>query len=121
MSPFEDLGSIAPQILANGYLARAIHGEQLTMAVVEIEPNAELPEHRHDNEQFGFVLEGSVTFQIGDEERNLGAGGIWRIPSNTPHSVTSGADGAIVVDVFSPPRDDWRAADVSTPRPPSWP
>ena len=49
MSAFDDLESIGPQLLAKGYLARAVHGEQLTLAVVEIGPGAELPEHRHAN------------------------------------------------------------------------
>ena len=49
MSLFDDLGSIPTQMLASGYLARAVHGEYLTLAVLEIEPDAELPEHRHDN------------------------------------------------------------------------
>ena len=49
MSAFEDLESISPQLLADGYLARVVHGEELTLAVVEIAPGAELPEHRHAN------------------------------------------------------------------------
>jgi len=44
LSAFDDLESIPPQLLAEGYLARAVHGEQLTLAVVEVEPGAELPE-----------------------------------------------------------------------------
>ncbi len=112
MSLFDDLGSIPPQMLASGYLARAVQGEHLTLAVVEIEPDAELPEHSHDNEQFGVVVEGSVGFRVGGEECDLGAGGIWGIPSNTPHSVRGGAAGAVVVDVFFPPRHDWTAAEV---------
>jgi hypothetical protein len=65
MSSFADLQSISSQLLADGYLARAIHGEQLTLAVMESEPDAELPEHRHVNEQFGMVIEGSVLFRVG--------------------------------------------------------
>jgi quercetin dioxygenase-like cupin family protein len=121
MSPFDDLGAIAPQLLADGYLARAVHGEQLTLAVVEIEPGAALPEHSHANEQFGIVLEGSVVFRIGDEERTLERGGIWRIPSDAPHSVTGGDSGAVVIDVFSPPRDEWRGLEQLPPRSPAWP
>src|SRR6266851_1067246 len=83
MGAFDDLHAIPPQLLAEGYLARAVHGEQLTLAVVEVEAGAELPEHQHDNEQFGIVIEGSVVFRVGDETRTLGPGGIWRIPSGT--------------------------------------
>jgi quercetin dioxygenase-like cupin family protein len=50
MSAFDQLEAIAPQVLADGYLARAVHGEHLTLAVVEIQPDAALPEHQHVNE-----------------------------------------------------------------------
>jgi quercetin dioxygenase-like cupin family protein len=73
MSAFDDLQSIPPQMLADGYLAGAVHGKELTMAVVEIAPGVELPEHRHVNEQFGMVIEGSVILRIGDETRTIKA------------------------------------------------
>lgn len=120
-SALDDLAAVAPQLLADGYLARAVHGEQLTLAVVEIAPGAALPEHSHANEQFGLVLEGSVLFRVGDEEQTLERGGIWRIPSDTPHSVTGGDSGAVVIDVFAPPRDEWRGLETLPPRPPAWP
>jgi hypothetical protein len=59
VSAFDDLTAIPPQELAAGYLARAVHGERITLAIVEIEPGAELPEHLHANEQFGLVLRGA--------------------------------------------------------------
>jgi quercetin dioxygenase-like cupin family protein len=121
MGAFDELHTIRPQMLADGYLARAVHGERLTFAVVEAEPGATLPEHRHDNEQFGMVVEGSVIFRVGDEERHLSAGGIWRIPSDTLHSVTAGDSGAVVIDVFSQPREEWKGFDALPPRQPSWP
>ena len=121
MSAFEDLPSIAPQLLAEGYLARSVHGEQLTMAIVEIEAGAALPEHQHLNEQLGMVSDGSVIFRIGDETRIVEPGGIWRIPSNARHAVTGGERGAVVVDVFSPARADWAAHEQLQPRPPHWP
>jgi unsaturated pyranuronate lyase len=121
MSAFDELRSIRPQLLADGYLARAVHGQQLTLAVVEVEPGAVLPEHQHANEQFGMVITGSVVFRVGDETKTVGAGGIWRIPSGTRHTVTGGPEGAVVVDVFSPARDDWAARESLDPRPTQWP
>jgi quercetin dioxygenase-like cupin family protein len=59
-SAFDDPAAISPQLLADGHLARAVHGEELTLAVVAIEAGAVLPEHSHANEHFGIVLEGSV-------------------------------------------------------------
>lgn len=121
MSAFRDLDGIPAQQLGPGYVARALHGDRATFAVVEIEPNAELPEHSHDNEQLGLVLRGSVEFRIGDEEQTLGPGGTWLIPSGTPHLVRGGPDGAAVLDVFAPVREDWKGMEQIAPARPSWP
>ena len=121
MSAFDDLTAIPPRELAAGYLARAVHGERLTLAIVEIEPGAELPVHHHANEQFGLVVRGELILRVADEERTVAPGGLWRIPGDTPHSAEAGPEGAVVVDVFSPPRDDWGAIPATAPRRPLWP
>jgi quercetin dioxygenase-like cupin family protein len=97
----------------------------LTVAVVELAPNAIVPEHRHPHEQCGLVIEGEVRFRIGDEERVLGPGGTWRILGDTPHEVVTGPEGAVVIDTFSPRRDDWAdrpaAGSEDAPLPLVWP
>ena len=45
----------------------------------------------------------------------------WSIPANVPHEVHVGPEGAVVIDVFVPPRDDWRDAEQVDARPPRWP
>jgi unsaturated pyranuronate lyase len=121
VKPFDDVPRIGPQNIWDGVVVRAVHGSELTLGVVELEPNAAVPEHRHENEQLGMVLSGSVTFRIGDETRELGPGGTWCISANVPHEVTTGPDGAVVIDVFSPPRNDWSALEPQEPRAPRWP
>ena len=101
--------------------ARRVEGERLTLALVELAPDAIVPGHQHENEQLGMVITGSVTFTVGDETRELGPGGTWRIPSGTRHQVVSGPGGAIVVDVFSPIRSDWDALPSNPATTPSWP
>jgi len=118
---FRDLAAIQPQRLSPGYLARAVHGDGITFAVVEIDPLAELPEHSHANEQMGLVLEGSVTFRVGAEEQTVHPGGIWSIPPNTPHFVMAGEEGAVVLDIFTPTRADWKDLDTQEPAVPCWP
>jgi quercetin dioxygenase-like cupin family protein len=102
--------------------ARRIQGERITLAVVELAPDAVVPGHQHEAEQLGMVIEGSVMFTLGEERRELGPGGTWRIPSNVPHQVTTGPRGATVIDIFAPPRGDWDALP-STPAHPAlrWP
>ena len=98
--------------------ARRVEGERVTLALVELAPDSVVPGHRHENEQLGMVITGSLTFTIGDETRELGPGGTWRIPSDTPHQVSVGPAGAVVIDIFAPARTDW---DVLPSRPPSTP
>ena len=96
-------------------------GERLTLAVVELDAGAIASEHAHENEQLGIVLRGTMRFRVGDEERELGPGGTWTIPANTPHEATAGPDGAVVIDVFAPPRTDWEALEPLEIRDPLWP
>ena len=107
MSNLVDLADTVPIQVLEGVVARRVQGEKLTLAVVELAPDAVVPEHRHANEQCGLVIEGEVTFRIADEERVLGPGGTWRILGDVLHSVVTGPGGAVVIDVFAPARDDW--------------
>src|SRR5579862_1096560 len=72
VSAFADSGSLAPQQIWAGVLGRSVHGERVTLALIELEANAEVPEHAHVNEQVGILLEGSLRFTIGGEEREFG-------------------------------------------------
>jgi quercetin dioxygenase-like cupin family protein len=102
--------------------ARRVEGERITLALVELAPNAVVPGHQHEAEQMGMVIEGTVRFTVGDEQRELGPGGTWRIPSNTPHQVSVGPGGATVIDIFNPTRSDWDALPMSPASPPvRWP
>jgi quercetin dioxygenase-like cupin family protein len=121
LAGFDDLRGLAVIQVWDTVVARAIHGERQSLAVVELDPNAVVPEHRHENEQLGIVIEGSLTFRIADQTRELGPGETWTIPSNVPHEVRAGPDGAVVIDVFAPVRADWEELEKSEPRQPGWP
>lgn len=120
VDPLRDLSALDVQQIWDGVAARSVHGERLTLAVVELDPDTVVPEHSHDHEQLGLVLSGRVTFRVGAETRELEPGGTWRIPSNTPHEVRVGPEGAVVVDVFAPAREDWRDRE-HVDRRPRWP
>ena len=122
MSNLVDIGTMPViDVWGESVWARKIDGERLTLALVELAPNAIVPGHRHQNEQMGMVISGAVTFTIGDEVRELGPGGTWRIPSDTPHQVSVGPAGAVVIDIFAPVRADWEALPSQPALPPLWP
>src|SRR5262245_40063896 len=121
MSTFAKLADLHPLPIWNNVVSRSVQGDHITMAVVELAPNSVVPEHHHPNEQIGIVLKGSLLFTIGGEQRELAVGDTYKIPVNVPHSVITGADGAVVVDIFSPVRADWAQVEALTPAPPAWP
>jgi quercetin dioxygenase-like cupin family protein len=121
MSNLRELETIPPRRVWDGVLARLVSGDRIDLAIVELEPDGVVPEHHHANEQLGLVIEGSVAFRVADEERLLSPGGTWRIPANIPHEVRAGSDGAVVVDIFTPPRADWASIEPEAPGPPRWP
>jgi quercetin dioxygenase-like cupin family protein len=118
---FDDLKALEVIQVWDTVAARAVHGERQSLTVVELDPNAIVPEHRHENEQLGIVISGSLEFRIEDETRQLGPGETWTIPSNVPHEVTAGPEGAVVIDVFAPVRADWNELERNAPREPRWP
>jgi quercetin dioxygenase-like cupin family protein len=121
VATFGDIASIAPQEIWEGVVVRPVHGEGVTLALVELAPNSHVPDHRHVNEQSGVLLRGSFRLRVGDETREVEPGGTWRILADVPHEAHTGPDGALALEVWSPPRDDWGPVERQEPRPPGWP
>lgn len=121
MSAFAGVSSLDLQRIWDGVHLRAVHGERITLGVIELDPGSVVPEHSHEHEQLGMCLSGSLVFRVGDESRELRAGETWSIPGGVPHEVHVGPDGAVVVDVFGPTRDDWLDAATVERRAPRWP
>lgn len=95
----------------DGVTVQAVEGDRTTLAVVDLDPGATVPEHRHDNEQLGVLIRGAMHFRVGDEARDLAPGDTWRILSDVPHEVTAGPEGALAIECFTPVRDDWAALE----------
>jgi quercetin dioxygenase-like cupin family protein len=121
VSAFSDLGTIEPQQIWDGVLGRTVHGDRVTLSYVELEPGVAVPEHSHENEQLGMVLNGSLTFTAGDETLELGPRQAWCIKGNVPHSVVVGPEGAVLIEIFSPVRSDWAGLPAGEQRPARWP
>jgi quercetin dioxygenase-like cupin family protein len=121
MSDLIDLATVPLiEVWGEDVRARRVDGERITLSVLELAPGATVPGHQHPHEQIGMCIEGILTFRLGDEVRELGPGGIWRIRSGVWHEATAGPDGAIVIDAFNPTRTDWDFPIVE-PRTPTWP
>jgi quercetin dioxygenase-like cupin family protein len=89
---------------------KCIHATQMTVARLELLKNAFVPEHSHANEQITMVQKGAIRFLFDGREQIVGAGEIFVIPPNVPHAAEALED-TTAVDVFSPPREDWKRGD----------
>lgn len=122
MSNLKDLAEFPLlEIWGDDVRARRVQGERITLAIVELAPNAVVPEHRHAAEQLGLVIRGQMHFTVDGETRDLGPGGTWRILGDRPHDVVAGPEGAVVIDVFTPVRSDWDDKSIVDGVPPRWP
>jgi quercetin dioxygenase-like cupin family protein len=119
MSAFGHWDEVAPLQIWDGVVGRAVAGQEATLAAIELDPGTKVPEHHHVNEQTGMLIRGSLTFRIGDETQELRPGSTWVIPADVPHSVDAGPDGAFLIELFAPPRDDWAGLDRLAPSPPA--
>jgi quercetin dioxygenase-like cupin family protein len=96
--------------LAPGVNARIFPGVHVMLSVVTLEPGSVSPVHAHPNEQWGVCLEGEwVRIQDGVEHQ-VKAGDFWQTPPNVPHGGRTGDTRCVVLDIFSPPREEYRTA-----------
>lgn len=90
--------------LADGITTHIFMGEKSMFSLAEIQPFTEPTIHSHDEEQWGILLEGECVRIQDGEEVAMQKGDFWVTPPNVPHGVRTGAKGATILDVFSPPR-----------------
>ena len=88
---------------------RLVTGERAMLAHVYLKKGCVVPKHQHENEQFTYILEGTLRFwlgEYGERELLVRAGEVLHIPSHVPHKAEALED-TLDLDVFSPPREDW--------------
>lgn len=93
--------------LAEGMTTRVFPGEQAMISIVRIEANKAGTVHSHPQEQWGFCVRGSGTRVQAGEEFEVAAGDFWRTPGDVEHGFRAGPDGAVIFDVFAPPREEY--------------
>lgn len=105
---FPDLQAAPRREIFPGVFIRTCFLERLMLSLVDLEPGSLVPEHRHPHEQMGYWLRGKARFTIGGVERIIEPGQWYRIPGNVLHKVEVLEEPAQALDVFSPPREEYR-------------
>jgi quercetin dioxygenase-like cupin family protein len=103
---FDDVRSF---VLAEGVTGRPLFGEGAMLNLIEFEPGATVPLHSHPHEQLGLVLRGVQVLVVEGVEHALGPMEAYVLPGGVEHSAYCGPEGATVLDVFRPVREDYLA------------
>jgi quercetin dioxygenase-like cupin family protein len=98
---WDELGAPGP---VAGVVAASVHGAQLSAARYVLDPGVVVPEHAHENEEFGQVLRGSLELRCAGSTEPLGPGDAFIVPGDLPHSCTAGPDGCELLECYAPPR-----------------
>ena len=102
------LDDVKPFQLAPVATGRPLFGESAMVNLVELEPGSVFPAHSHPHEQLGVVLQGQQVLVVGGIEYPLGPMDGYVIRAGVEHSARFGPDGATVLDIFQPAREDYR-------------
>jgi quercetin dioxygenase-like cupin family protein len=105
--PFFDIKDLPALEILPGCRTRIPYGQNLMLSYLEMDAGAEVPMHSHPHEQGGILLQGRLELTIGDETREVPAGSLFIIPPNVPHRARAIGGRAVVLDVFSPVREDY--------------
>lgn len=91
-----------------GGLKRKIfgHDEKIMMVKIEFEKGAIGYEHSHPHSQTTYVESGLFEVTIDGKSTTLKAGDSFFVPSDLKHGVVN-LEAGILIDVFSPRRDDF--------------
>jgi quercetin dioxygenase-like cupin family protein len=99
---------IPPRELAPGVTARIAPGEKMMFSLVTLAPEATVPEHAHPHEQMGMMVTGTIELTVAGETRTLAGNAIYFIPGGVSHMAVAGPEGAVALEAFSPPREEYR-------------
>lgn len=106
--PLVTRDAINPVEMAPGVIRRTLTcGDRLMLIEVALEGDLAFPEHTHPQDKTGYLVSGRLRLDVGEESRDLSPGDAWLVPAGVPHKALTLAP-TVVIEVFSPPNDDYR-------------
>jgi quercetin dioxygenase-like cupin family protein len=108
LTGFSAISAITSERISDKISRRIASGDQGMLVWWSVKAGAHAAAHSHPHEQLVWVTSGLMDLRIGAEQRSCGPGDIAVIPGGVEHEVWFRED-TEVVDVFSPPREDFLA------------
>ncbi|MEW4486771.1 cupin domain-containing protein [Thalassoglobus sp. JC818] len=104
---FLDLNQIPAVEVFPGCRLRTPHGNNLMLSYLEMDAGAVIPSHSHPHEQAGILLQGKLDLTIDGETQTVEPGAMFLIPGGVEHMAVANHGPVVVLDVFSPVREDY--------------
>ncbi len=86
------------------------HGRTMYQMIAQLAAGSRMPAHAHPQEQIVHILSGRMKLIVNGVTHELKTGQSFYLASNVPHGVET-LEETRVLDTFSPPREDYLAAD----------
>ncbi len=105
---------VAWEDLGKGSKRKAWFNDTMTVALFEIvggDQRPTPPKHHHPHEQIGYVIEGRALVTLGDKTEEIVPGGVYIVTANVPHTVKPLTHRLVLLESFTPTREDFRQAD----------
>ena len=102
-----DLSRVPQVQVAPGIKRQMINGQNVMLCRFTFDPFLVTPEHTHPHEQMTLVMKGKVKFIIDGVTSIVSAGDILHFPPHVRHGATLLDEEVVLIDVFSPPREDF--------------
>jgi quercetin dioxygenase-like cupin family protein len=95
--------------LVPGIQSHIVSAERIMLSFLTAQPNSYMPNHRHESEQLMVILDGTLDLAIEGKLYHMEKGDVVTLPSNVDHAAYISDKGVTVIDIFSPPRQDFIA------------
>ncbi len=93
--------------VAEGIQRQMVVGEGLMICRFRFAPFLVTPEHEHPHEQMSIVVSGRVRFFIEGTERIASPGDVLHFPPQCWHGATMMDEEVVLIDIFTPVREDF--------------
>lgn len=104
-----DWNTVPVEVIGEGLERQMVVGQNIMICRLKIAPFVVTPEHSHVHEQMTLVMQGKAKFILGNEERIVSAGDVLHFPPNHWHGATMLDEEVVLIDIFSPIREDFLA------------
>ena len=108
---FDELASVTEEQITEKIGRRVISGKQGSMVYWSMKAGAHAAAHQHPQEQFVWLIKGTIRLRIGGEERTIKPQDIAVIPGGVEHEAFFPED-TEVIDFFAPVREDFLTGEI---------